>query len=239
MKRLVITAGVIALALLADDANAVVTEDAINASYYKSDVAALEGLREELQTATPGDALLAGYLDWRLASLFVGNGDRKSADAALERGQETLEAIVAEAPDNAEAWALLSGVLGMRIGIQPMTRGLRYGGAASRAMNKALELEPGNPRVLLVDGIGKLNTPSMFGGSRKKAMQQFDAALAAIRANGPGRYSWGEADIHVWRGIAERNSGNSDAARTAFDRALELVPSYEWARYLRDRLDTV
>ena len=239
MNRLVRTAGVVVLALLAEHANAVVTEDTINASYYKSDVAALETLRKELDGSGPEDAILAGYLDWRLASVLVGNGDQKSADAALERGQRTLEALVAEDPNNAEAWALLSGTLGMRIGIQPMTRGLRYGRAANRAMTKALELEPGNPRVLLIDGIGKLNTPSMFGGSRKKAMQQFDAALAAIRANGTGRYSWGEADIHVWRGIAERYSKNRDAARAAFDRALEVVPHYEWARYLRDRLDTV
>jgi len=239
MNRLVRTAGIVVLALLADHANAVVTEEAINASYYNGDVAALEALRKELDGTGPEDAILAGYLDWRLASLLVGNSDQKSADAVLERGQQTLEALVAEAPDNAEAWALLSGTLGMRIGIQPMTRGLRYGRAANRAMSTALELEPGNPRVLLIDGIGKLNTPSMFGGSRKKAMQQFDTALAAIQANGPGRYSWGEADIHVWRGIAERYAKNRDAARAAFDRALEIVPTYEWARYLRDRLDTV
>ena len=220
-------------ALMAENAFAIVTVEDINSAYYAGDTAALEQLRSELNEANSDDALLAGYLDWRAASILVGNGNDKAADKILKRGQATLEALVEKTPDSAEAWALLSTTLGMRIGIRPMTRGMTMGRRADKAIDTALALEPDNPRVLLISAIGKLNKPSMFGGDKEAAMQELDAAINTVAVHGTGRYAWGGVDAYVWRGIALKRAGENAAAVADFDRALAVVPSYGWAEQLR------
>lgn len=230
--------GLLCLALIADTACASVTEDDVNRAYYQSDTAILETLRANLNEEFADEALLAGYVDWRLASIHVRTGNEDAADDALERGQATLEKLVEKIPEDAEGWALLSSTLGMRIGIRPMTRGFRYGRAADAAIGRALALEPANPRVLLIDGIGKLSKPALFGGNTEGAIAALDHALASVAANGTGRYLWGEADAYVWRGIAHDRAGKPEAAIQDFDQALAAVPSYEWAKVLRDNVDT-
>ena len=96
-----------------------------------------------------------------------------------------------------------------------------------------MELEPGNPRVLLIDAISLLNKPSLFGGDREEALARLDRALDEIAANGTGRFSWGKADIYTWRGIAHQREGNTADAVQNFDEALVVVPSYRWAEQLR------
>lgn len=217
----------------ANVAFALVAEDDINRAYHASDVSGLEGIRSKLNEEEVNDAYLAAYVDWRLAGIHLSRADEDAADAVLERAQGTLEALVEHAPDSAEGWALLSTTYGMRIGIRPMIRGMTMGGKADRAIERAMQLEPENPRVLVIYAIGKLNTPAMFGGSHDKAMEALDKALAIMAANGPGRYAWGEADAYIWRGIAEQREGNLEKAAADFDAALNAVPSHEWAESLR------
>ncbi len=219
--------------MMADAAFALVTEDDINRAYYASDTAALEEIRTELNEEDANDAYLAAYIDWRLAGIYMSFMDEDAADAVLERAQLTLESLVERAPDSADSWALLSTTYGMRIGIRPMTRGMSMGAKADNAIERALRLEPENPRVLVIYAIGKLNTPAMWGGGHDKAMAAFDQALASVSANGSGRYAWGEADAYIWRGIAEQQRGNLEDAAANFDAALNAVPSYGWAEHLR------
>ena len=219
--------------MLADLAFALVSEDDINRAYYASDVASLEEIREELNEEDANDAYLAAYIDWRLAGIHMSFTDEDAADAVLERAQLTLESLVEQAPDSAESWALLSTIYGMRIGIRPMTRGMSMGRKADGAIERALRLEPENPRVLVIYAIGKLNTPALWGGGHDRAMEALDKALASLAANGSGRYTWGEADAYIWRGIAEQQQGNLEQAAANFDAALDAVPSYGWAEHLR------
>lgn len=236
MKRLFPAAFVALYTLATGPAIGAVGEADITTAYYAGDVAALEAYRTELDTDQADDAVLAGYLDWRLGGLLLGLGETKAADKALKRGQQTLTALTEREP-SAEGYALLSGVIGMRIGISPMTRGMFMGRKVDRAADRAMELAPDNPRVLLIEGIARLNAPAMFGGSVDEALARFTAALEAVREHGTGRYDWGEADILVWRGLAHRRNDDLGAARTDLDEAIAIAPDYSWARSLRARLD--
>lgn len=225
-----------AVLLIGEHALSAVTEEEVNDAYYHGNTAALETLHEAIDHAVPEGAYLAAYLDWRLGSLHIGSGDQEAADASLKRGQATLESLVETTPEHAEAWALLASTIGMRIGISPITRGARYGAASSSAMDKALALAPNNPRVLLLDAIGELNTPSLFGGSKNRAFDKLNRALEIFAATGSGDYHWGEADAFVWRGIASQRAGETDAAAIDFERALAIEPRYGWAEHLRSNV---
>ena len=222
-----------ALLLTGSQALAAVTEDEVSDAYYRGDTDALESLHATLDRNVPEDAFLAAYLDWRLGSLYMGFGNEKAADASLKRGQTALESLLEDTPTHAEAWALLSATIGMRIGIAPVSRGIRYGATTNSAMNKAVALAPNNPRVLLLDAIGKLNKPSMFGGNKTAAVDGLNRSLEVFAATGTGDYHWGEADAYVWRGLALQRAGENDAATADFERALAIEPDYTWAEQLR------
>ena len=162
--------------------------------------------------------------------------DEDAADEVLERAQATLEALVKLTPDSAESWALLSTTYGMRIGMRPIRRGMTMGPKSDAAIERAMALEPKNPRVLVIYAIGKLHTPALFGGGRDKAVEALDQALAVLAANGSGRYAWGEADAYIWRGIAQQRDGNLELAAADYDAALNAVPSHGWAKALRSNV---
>ncbi len=211
-------------------------ESEITAAYHAEDTTGLELLRLNLDPNDDRDAYLAGYLDWRLGGLLVGQQHTKEADRVLRRGQETLQALNRR-QHSAESLAMLSGIVGMRIGIRPVTRGMTLGRKASKTIDRALKLEPDNPRVRLIAGIAKLNAPKMFGGSVEAAIAHFDHALAAIADSGTGRYDWGEADVYIWRGNARRRGGDEAAARQDYARAVAVAPDYEWPKTLLGELD--
>lgn len=233
--RLIVLAAVL---LGGELALATVTEEDVNDAYYHGTASTLESLRDAIDRSVPEGAYLAAYLDWRLGSLHVGSDNQEAADAALERGQATLESLVETAPEHADAWALLASTIGMRIGISPMTRGPRYAGPSSAAMDRAVDLAPNNPRVLLLDAIGELNTPALFGGSDTRAFDKLNRALEIFAATGSGDYRWGEADAYLWRGIASQRAGETGAAAADFERALAIEPRYGFAQHLLSNVGT-
>lgn len=134
-----------------------------------------------------------------------------------------------ELRDLAETPAVLSAVYGMSIGSNPIS-GMTLGPKAERAIARALELDPDNPRVWLIHGISALYTPPAFGGGIDKALARFDKSreLFETDAPQPPKPAWGKAEIHVWLGIAHLQKGDRAAAEREFRRALE--PDFAWVK---------
>ena len=219
-------------ALLASAASHAGVED-ITAAYFADDSQQLKTMSADLDQT----GYLSAYLDWRLGSLLFDGDTVDEADAILLRGQENLTRLTTADPDSAEAWALLSVTIGMRIGVSPGARGMKMGPASNKAGKRALKLESDNPRVLLIVGINKFNTPAFFGGGKKKALKYLDRSLASWQRNGPGLYEWGLADIYVWRGRTHEALRDQPAACRDYTAALKVSPGFKWASSLHDRLD--
>ena len=110
---------------------------------------------------------------------------------------------------------------------------MTLGRRASRTSARALELAPGNPRVLLQDGVGKLHTPGMFGGGADRAEAMLYRALAAFRTEPPDRPwpRWGRLDAYAWLGQTSVERGDLALARRYYEQALDLEPGFAWVRY--------
>ena len=102
------------------------------------------------------------YAGWRLSTSPA--IPRAEQDGLLRDAETQLTAAIKADASFAEAHVLLSNVYGMMIAHSPM-KGMFLGARASGAVDKALALEPGNPRALVCKGVSKFNTPAMFGGS--------------------------------------------------------------------------
>ena len=225
-----------------------VQPERIEKAVASGDIATLREVRRELvesmdeasDSADRGDYTLA-YVDWRLALLHPVDGvdkriekeNEKIRETLLEEAQELLEDAVERDPEDAESHALLGTIHGARI--SSMWSGMRRGPKADRALERASELAPTNPRVEFQMGVGAFFKPGMFGGGDDKARAHLERALelfAAEPASAPWP-NWGHVDAWIWLGRVHVEQKEYDRARAAYEKAFELSPEHA---YVRDEL---
>lgn len=172
----------------------------------------------------------AGYAGYRLGSLFEDmNKDQK--EKYLDEAITYLEETTRLAPEFAEAWALLGSCYGMKA--TGLFSGMKYGPRSDRAIGRALELAPENPRAVMINGIGLMFKPAMFGGSVSKAVGEFRKAGGYFRdwiSPGPLYPDWGEAENFAWMAQAHIRLEQLREARKAYGQALDVDPDYFWVK---------
>lgn len=227
------TSGAPSAEALADSLDTGITRAA-----HRGDLDRLEELRllaERAVEAFPNERWFLYYEAYalhRLGTLYLSlQEDEDRADRALEEAQALLEGSVQEDP-TAEDHALLSGVLGLRISVNPMIRGISMGPAADHHIEAALELDRHSPRVWLMQGISAYNTPGVFGGSTDRAQRHLERSVTLFGDHEPESTapSWGEAEARAWLGQVYAEQGDTEKATTAYRDALRIEPEYRWVR---------
>jgi tetratricopeptide (TPR) repeat protein len=172
------------------------------------------------------------YTSYRMVNL-PDVPDKERTDL-LNDAVAQLQQVVKRNPKDAEAHALLGSVYGLQIAQSPVIRGMTLGPRANSALDRAAEIESGNPRVLLLQGVSAFNTPAMFGGGTDKAEQLLRRSLERFRAEPVDKAwpNWGRFDAHVWLGQALVEKGDKAAARAEYDKARALAPNSGWLRYV-------
>jgi tetratricopeptide (TPR) repeat protein len=186
----------------------------------------------ELQTITTQvtayDKALAYYRISLSANLM---GKTELANQSIDQSIELLEQLDSSTPNDVEIKALLAQVYGYKIALEPI-KGMYFGPKSNAKLAEAETLAANNTRVLLVKGIGKLNTPPMFGGSSEGAYQAFDKAILAYANDQDSGYHWGYAETYTWRGLVHMQNGEADKAKQDWQLALNINPDYGWAKML-------
>jgi tetratricopeptide (TPR) repeat protein len=182
----------------------------------------------------PNEALLQHYRAYALyreGTIVFGQNGSGRARPYFDKARDILERLV-EQPTIPESYALLGSVYGMQIATAKVTMvaGMRLGPRSSAMLERAAQAAPGNPRVLLMQGIGAMNTPSTFGGGLDKAESYLKRAIDAFAAEKPEPPlpAWGLADAHVWLGQVYAKQKKRDAARSEFEAARTLQPRNGW-----------
>ncbi|HUF26433.1 MAG TPA: DUF2306 domain-containing protein [Gemmatimonadaceae bacterium] len=196
----------------------------------RADVAAVRQAIGELAVARSMNGLVLHYLGyaWYREASLSGNGADAAAQAALDSSENALRAS-ARLLRLPETHALLATVIGMRIGGSPW-RGMLHGHRASSAMGNAVELEPDNPRVALLQGVNAFHTPAAFGGGMDRARGALERAIGLFEREQPHDHlpRWGHAEAWAWLGRVRARAGDTVGARDAYERALAVDPGYFW-----------
>ena len=199
----------------------------------------LRSIRAELQgraAAAGADELLVrytlAYTSFRMVNLP--DVPEKDRTELLNDAVNQLQQVIKRNPKDAEAHALLGTIYGLQIAQSPIVRGMTLGPRANSALDRAAEIEGGNPRVLLLQGVSAFNTPAMFGGGTDKAEQHLRRSLERFAAEPAGKAwpNWGRFDAHVWLGQALLEKGDRAGARAEYDKARALAPNSGWLRYV-------
>lgn len=205
------------------------------------DLEALDGARLEIQRtlAVGGVEEQAvtewrydwAYLNWRIGQLLR-DVDDKRRKSLLKEAQEQLDLVLETDAQNAEAHALRGSVIGDRIG--GGLSGAILGPRASSSLKAAMELEPDNPRVMLLSGIGSFFTPKTFGGGEEAALEELRRAVELFEAQPEDQPwpNWGRVDALGWMGVVLAKRGETEQARVLYEEAVSLEPRNAWIREL-------
>lgn len=99
-------------------------------------------------------------------------------DAKLDKAQEFLDqAKEIKKADMSEIWVLQGMIYSARIGVEPQTRGMKFGPQAGMAFGKAKGLNEENPRAWSMMAQNTFFTPKQFGGGKEKALPMFEKAM--------------------------------------------------------------
>lgn len=208
--------------------------DAIEYASVRNDIEGLVTLRESV-TSDKTSSYAAAFLEFRIAIAANANGDGSVAKKSLKRSATILKQALKDAPDSVEHMALLANVYGMQIGVSPL-KGPLLGGKAQRLAERATALDPTNAQTMLIRGISSFNTPSMWGGSKKDALDWLDKAIGAFDSG--ASTGWGQAEAHVWRALTLDALERRDEAIDALNAALSIEPDYVWARFILGNLQS-
>jgi tetratricopeptide (TPR) repeat protein len=208
------------------------------AAFLAGDAAAIAKLQADsapwAKSADPLELYAYAFVQFRAQQLALGAKREGPAKTAGEACVAATEAAVKARPKFADAHALQSACYGYLANLGGMAA-IRNGSRSGKSMEAALALEPGNPRVMLVDGFGYYFRPKFVGGDTAKGCARFRAAAAAFDAGadgggGTGGIDWGAAEAHLWAGRCARDTGDAAGARKAFERALAIAPGFVAAR---------
>jgi hypothetical protein len=227
----------------ADDSGWRDIESRIQYDYYTEDARALLALEETVAGAdehAPLHDYYLGFLYFRLALLAVQGVAAPGAGKAGQFAAQCvthLDAALTGREDFAEGFALRAACR-----LAPLASGEGSTLAAHRAhkdIGRALQLAPGNPRVLLIDAVSDYQLPPSSGGNKERALVKLRQAMAAFEAERrdtqrvPG---WGAAEVCVFLARDLLDHGDPVAARDVLEQALVSAPEFAQARRLMGKI---
>jgi hypothetical protein len=204
MKKLLITLAAVAMYLSAFAQSPKFT-DAMNKTLAEMDTA--ETAEELLSVANKFERIaLAEKNQWlpfyyaalcRTFTVYM-TQDVSKIDPMLDVAQKHANLADSLQPNNSEIVLLKSMILGGRIMVDPMSRGMQYGMQSGMLNTQAMTLDPENPRPYFVMGQALFYTPEQFGGGKDKGCAQLMKAkekYATFTPASPLHPDWGKEQL--------------------------------------------
>lgn len=139
--------------------------------------------------------LPAYYVAFCQIMIFNTETDATKLEPLCVKTEQFIAAADSLQPNNSEIYVLKSMAASLRIRLNPMVNGQKYGPLASLALEKAKLLDPTNPRVDQQQGLTLLFTPPQWGGDKVKAkalLEQAAEKFAAFQPASTIHPNWGK-----------------------------------------------
>lgn len=125
------------------------------------------------------------YSAYAIARRVYLEENKTNVDAMLDQAQKLIDKADSLQPDNSEITTVRAYILSSRILVDPATRGAQYGMPSGLLLDKAIQLDPENPRPYLLKGTSAYYTPPAFGGGKEKAATLLQKSLDKYAAFKP------------------------------------------------------
>ncbi|NRD19681.1 hypothetical protein HNV08_06445 [Winogradskyella eckloniae] len=136
-----------------------------------------ENMFERIAKAEP-DQWLPSYYIAQINSLKSWEEkDETVLKAQLNKAQEHLDLATAISADNAEILIMQAQIYTNWVVFDGMTYGMKYGAKITELYNKALELEPENPRATFCKADWNLNSAKYFGKDTTPFCEEIETSI--------------------------------------------------------------
>lgn len=154
-----------------------------------------------------------------LALLMPASAKKEQANY-VESGLEAIELALRDQKNNPDFHLAKSALCGLMVQLQP-AKAIFWGPKANQSISRAEELGAKGPFYHVVSGRAAFFKPTLFGGSKEKALEQFELAVQA-EANDP--------ELLTWQAIAMAENGQKAESRTLLDQIISRWPEYSQAK---------
>ena len=173
------------------------------------------------------------YADYKLLEMNLRSSGDGLFDKYYEEAEKNAEQLSKTNSIESEGKVLLAAVYMMKIANNPMSA-IGLSGKILELLDDAEKIDPANPRVYLIRGSMKFNTPKMFGGSYEDAAMNFRKAISLFEKQEQAdslKPSWGYLESMAWLGRAYEQLNNNDSAKFIYQKALSVEPEFGWIKY--------
>lgn len=179
-----------------------------------------------------------GYVDYRIATMYMIQQNTEQQVKYLDDGIKGLNVSVEKNAEFADAYGLLSAMLGQKIGIDP-SLGMTLGYEAASNLSDALELGGDNPRIALFSAYSEFYTPEQFGGSKTRAMKEIQRSTELYKTENledKRLPNWGHSEAWGFLGYIHLQTGELEGAKKSVKKALEINSKDGFAQYVQQQL---
>ncbi len=169
---------------------------------------------------------LYGYIGYQL-----GMDQEKTAEFYLEKMEGYL-AVVMDKSNSTPAWAyaMHAASIGYRISLNRIMAPF-LGQEALNSMNKAIETDSTEVMGWIEKGNSFMYRPAYFGGSSKKALENYEKALSLFPKNEAYKeYNWIYLNLHVLIAKCYIDLEKYDLALQSYQNVITYEPSFSWVR---------
>ncbi len=216
---------------------------AVMSADYRGDIPNLTALRDRASQLS-GDRRLgyladywSGFASWRIV---VNNNDGKipppEAMAHLTRAAADFESSTRKKSDFADGWASAAAVHGWLAAYKHSDEPAMNAEIKTyhQMLNRALELEPSNPRVLWIQAVPYVVLPPERGGNVDRAIELYRKMIdnaGPLRPESP-QPDWGKVEglMSLASAHLKKTSPDVDAAAVEAGEALRLQPDWHYVR---------
>ena len=104
-----------------------------------------------------------------------GKNDKLEQEA--DKAESLLEKAESLDKQNSDILCIKNMIAGLRIIANPASNGMKYGPIADKYLATAKNIDPGNPRIYLLEGQSALYKPADWGGGKDVAKDLLDQAI--------------------------------------------------------------
>ncbi len=134
--------------------------------------------------------------------------DKSKSDAIADKAEVLItKAEGLAGKENSEIDVVKSMIASSHMMVDPQSRYMKYGAASSGYITKAEQLDPTNPRPVLLEGEAKFYTPEAFGGGKDVAKPILEKALAMFdnfKPAGDLYPTWGKSTVQYFLSMTNK-----------------------------------
>ena len=202
----------------------------------KRAVADFERLSQDAKVR-PYALYYAAWTEWVLTASYYEAQDQPAAIATIRSAVAHARAAAEARPEDADFQCMLANSM-IGLAVMDTSQMREIFPQVVPVRRKAVELGPANPRVLIMDAGVIFHTPPERGGSQEKALEQWRRAMELFEREAASKPAdalmprWGRAEAYGWFAsmYLAATPPQTEAARKAAARALELRPDYWWVK---------